>query len=159
MHRIHGSLPAGRVALLCATALIYCKSGPALAALGGDESSVDADRFAMKAELQAKVTTAKFTVHEVQTPSGTIVREYVSPLGKVFAISWRGLTKPDLRSALGGYFEQYVGHPRQSAGAHNHLQITTPTLVLHSSGHMRALSGHAYVPQLMPAGVTAEDIQ
>ena len=131
---------------------------PALAALGGDETSVETDRTQMKAELRSKTTVAAYTVHEIQTPSGTVVREYLSPEGKVFAVAWRGPTKPDLRSVLGPYFDAHVAsaNAERGGGGHHHLQINNPGLVMRSDGQMRALFGRAYVPQLVPAGVPVQ---
>ena len=37
--------------------------------------------------------------------------------------------------------------------------VRQPGLVVHSGGHMRAFVGHAYVPQLVPAGVATGEIR
>jgi hypothetical protein len=133
-------------------------STPALAALGGDATSVEADRVKMKGEL--RVTSASgYAVHEIQTPSGTVVREYVSPNGKVFAVSWRGPTLPDLRQTLGTYFEQYKAAAAGPHPSHNHLAVEQPGLVVHSTGHMRAYFGQAYVPGLLPQNFSVDDIK
>jgi hypothetical protein len=51
----------------------------------------------------------------------------------------------------------------QSQRAQRHgrgpVQIQQPGLVVQVSGHMRAFLGKAYVPQMLPAGVRAEDIR
>jgi hypothetical protein len=39
------------------------------------------------------------------------------------------------------------------------LLIQVPGLVMQMGGHMGALTGMAYLPQSLPAGVRAEDIQ
>src|SRR5215475_9542856 len=81
--------------LFCMTAAI-CVSAPALAALGGDATSVETDRVSMKGALRISPLVA-YDIHEIQTPSGTVIREYVSAQGKVFAVTWRGPGLPDLR--------------------------------------------------------------
>ena len=48
-----------------------------------------------------------YTVHEMQSSSGTAVREYVSSTGTVFAVAWQGPWLPDLRQLLGPYFDDY----------------------------------------------------
>jgi hypothetical protein len=103
-----------------------------------------------------------YTVHEIQAASGTVVREYLSPEGKVFAIAWRGPWLPDLRQLLGGYFEQYraaVQSPRGVRMARKPIMIDQPGLVVQIGGQIRAFAGRAYVPGMLPPGVRAEDIQ
>ena len=78
-------------------------SCPALAALGGDVSSVEADRAHMKASIQ--VTQADgYDVHQMRIDGGTVVKEYVSPEGRVFAVTWQGPFVPDMQQVLGSYF-------------------------------------------------------
>lgn len=129
---------------------------PAAASLGEDVATVQADQAQMQGRLQ--ITSAgKFSVHEIQLPSTTVVKQYVSPAGMVFAVSWKGPSLPDLRQLLGRYFEQYAESARtQGAGPRASLQ---PGLVVQSGGHMRAFFGRAYVPQMLPRGVLAEEIQ
>ncbi len=132
-------------------------SVPAAATLGEDVTSVRADRTQMDATLQ--ITSAgKFAVHEIQLPSGTTVREYVSPAGMVFAVSWQGPWLPDLRQVLGRYFDQFAGAAKPKLGGTGRRVIQQPGLVVQSGGHMRAFSGRAYAPQMLPRGVAAEDL-
>src|ERR1700757_3344482 len=79
---------------------------PALAALGGDSTSVQADIARMKGALRI-TSAAGVTVHEITTSYGTVIREYLTPSDKVFAVSWHGPVNPDLRQMLGGYYAQY----------------------------------------------------
>jgi hypothetical protein len=102
--------------------------------------------------------TERLTVHELKT-AGATVREFVSPAGMVFGVAWQGVAMPDLRQLLGTYFDQYVA---AAASRHIHrapLLIELPGLVVHSSGHMRAFAGQAYLPQNLPPGVSATDVQ
>jgi hypothetical protein len=143
---------------LGAALLIQALSVPAFAGLGGNLDSVEADQLKMQGTLRTTVGAA-FTVHEIQTPTGTLVREYVAPTGKVFAVAWRGPKMPDLRQTLGTYFQQFTDAPRPAHPNHAHFAITEPNFVLQSSGHMRAYSGRAYDPQLLPQGVALTDIK
>ncbi len=131
----------------------------AFAALGGNVNTVQADSAHMKATLRIASTQEKYTVHEIETPSGTVVREYASPSGTVFAVTWRGPTIPDLRQVLGDYFDTYTQAANIKHSGHSHLSVLQPGLVVHSSGHMRAFSGRAYVPSLVPQNVIAEEMQ
>jgi Protein of unknown function (DUF2844) len=41
----------------------------------------------------------------------------------------------------------------------NHMQVRASNLVVQVGGHMRAYSGRAYLPQALPSGVTAGDLE
>jgi hypothetical protein len=138
--------------------LVAALSAPVFAALGGDGASVESDVARMKGALRM-TSTAAFTVHEITTPYGTVVREYVSPADKVFAVSWRGPVIPDLRQVLGGYYGQYLkATDAPNPGAHRHLSIEQPGLVVQSSGHIRAFFGRAWAPDLLPQNFSTSDI-
>ena len=88
---------------------VVCVSAPALAGLGGDATSVETDRVSMKAALRV-TPFVDYEIHEIQTPAGTVIHEYVSAQGKVFAVSWRGTGLPDLSQLLGGYIRGPLPH-------------------------------------------------
>jgi hypothetical protein len=134
---------------------------PARAALGGDVASVQADQVHMQGNLR-KTVVAAYTVHEIQAATGTVVREYVSPEGKVFAVSWQGPWLPDMHQVLGSYFDQYAQATKAQTGvraARRPLLIEQPGLVLQMEGHSRSFSGRAYLPDQLPSSVTQEAIQ
>jgi len=134
-------------------------STPALAALGEDVASVENDRQHMKAQVRVSAAPAGYTVHEITTSTGTIVREYVSPAGKVFAVSWNGPLLPDLQQTLGSYFAQYQAAAQAAHAGHRHLAVERSEVVIHSNGHMRAFHGYAYVPALLPTNLSIADIK
>jgi hypothetical protein len=131
----------------------------ALAALGGDVVSVQADGAHMKASVRPGTSVAGYTVQEMTLPSGTVVREYVSSAGKVFAVGWNGPTMPDLRQTLGTYFEQYIAGASAPHVGHRHLTVRQSDLVVQSNGRPRAFYGRAYVPSLLPPNVSIDDLQ
>lgn len=135
-------------------ALPVCAS----ATLGESSISTETDRASMKASLRI-LPAAQYTVHEIQTPSGTTVREYISPSGTVFAVGWRGPVMPDLRQALGRYFDRYTAGAAARQAGHRHVEVREPDLIVQSNGHMRSFSGRAYLPQLLPQSVTVEEIR
>ncbi len=144
--------------VVCSIVVAVMVAAPAFAALGGDSASVQADLLKMKGALRI-TSTAAYTVHEITTSYGTVVREYLSPADKVFAVSWRGPVIPDLRQMLGGYygqFEQAASAPH--VGGHRHLAVEQPGLVVQSSGRMRAFSGRAWAPELLPQNFSVSDI-
>jgi hypothetical protein len=142
----------GAVALGAAVAAL-----PVQAALGGPEATVEADRLQVQG-TQRVTRLSAYTVHEMQAPSGTVVREYVSPAGTVFAVAWQGPSMPDLRQVLGTYFDRYAEAAAQRK-ARGPIAIEQPGLVVQSSGHMRAFVGRAYIPEALPPGVGADSIR
>jgi hypothetical protein len=130
----------------------------ASAALGEPEASVQADVAQLKGSINT-TDMAGYRVHEIQTPSGTRVREYVGSDGKVFAVAWKGPTMPNLQQTLGRYFDDYVAAAKAPHAGHHHLQIRRGDLVVESGGHMRAFSGRAYLPTAVPGGLAAGDIR
>lgn len=148
-----------KTALLAGT-LVAAFLGPCLAfaALGEPETSVQTDVTVLRASI--KVTEhASYRVHEVQLPSGTALREFVGPDGRVFAVAWSGPTMPNLRQTLGSYFDHYVAAAKASRSGRHHLEIQRSDLVVQAGGHMRAFSGRAYLPQSVPAGVALGDLR
>ena len=134
---------------------------PALAALGGDVSSVHLDQAQMKGTLKTTKAEA-YTVHEIKIPGNTIVKEYVSAAGKVFAVSWRGQFIPNMQQLLGTYFDQFAQAAkaqRESHVGHRPLNIQQPGLVVQSGGHMRGYIGKAYAPNMVPQGVSPDALQ
>jgi hypothetical protein len=129
----------------------------AAAALGEPETSVQTDAEGLRGSI--KVTPhANYRLHEIQLPSGTRVREFAGSDGKVFAVAWNGPTVPNLRQALGQYFDVYVAAAKAPHSGHHHLQIRESNLIVEAGGHMRAFSGIAYLPQALPSGVSVGDL-
>jgi hypothetical protein len=128
------------------------------ASLGGDVTTIEVDRVRMKATLVTS-QAALYSVHEIQSPYGTSVREFVSPAGVVFAVTWQGPFLPDLRQTLGAYFPLYESAPRAGRFGHSHVAVERSDLVVRSGGRPRAFFGLAYVPQLVPVGVSVDQLQ
>lgn len=89
----------------------------------------------------------------VATQLGVTVNEY-SAGGVVFAVTWSGPVMPDLSQILGSYFPQYKAaiQARPAGGLNAPVAVQTGQLVVHAFGHMRAFSGEAYAPALVPSG-------
>lgn len=144
---------------------MWCAAGAALllpaishAALGATDSSVEADRVQFDASRSAR-STPLYTVHELTTPNRTTVREFVGSNGIVFAVSWQGPFLPDLRTLLGLHFQSVQRADRTRQPTHSALLLELPDLVIVSEGRLRAFSGHAYLPQLVPAGVAVTELR
>jgi hypothetical protein len=130
----------------------------ASATLGETESSISSEAQLAKASIK-ETMRGSYRVHEIQQPSGTMIREYAGLDGKVFAVTWRGPFSPNLRQTLGSYFDQYAAAAPAGRQDRNHMQVRESNLVVQIGGHMRAYSGRAYLPQALPSGVTAGDLQ
>ncbi len=144
--------------VVCSFVVALTAAAPALAALGGDATSVEADLARMKGALRISAN-AGFTVHEITSSNGTVVREYLSPDGKVFAVTWRGPGIPDLRQMLGDYYGQYAqAASAPHLGGHRHLAIEQPGLVVQSSGRLRSFFGRAWAPDLLPQNFSVSAI-
>jgi len=127
------------------------------ATLGQNVSTVDGDQSRLRAVAHTANTQSAYSVHLMTLPSGTLVREYVARNGIVFGVAWEGPTLPDLKSMLGTSFDAYVAATTTRRGTP--LAVSNSDLVVYSGGHLRAFSGHAYLPQAVPAGVDAGVIQ
>jgi len=147
--------------VVAAGAALLGLSLSASASLGGNAGSVETDRAQMKASARVLQHNA-YDIHEIQTPGGTVVNEYVSPDGKVFAVAWHGQFPPPMQQILGAYFQRYSAalqaQPNKVYG-HRPLNIQEPGLVVETGGHMRAHFGRAYIPDLLPQGMTASQLQ
>ncbi|MDO9198614.1 DUF2844 domain-containing protein [Rhodoferax sp.] len=110
---------------------------------------------------RSAVQSNLYTLHEVQLEDGTTVREYATPAGLVFAISWRGPVLPDLRALLGDYFSTFkleTDQARMTGRRGSPVNMEGAGLVVRSNGRMRNFFGHAYAPALIPVGVNIKDV-
>jgi len=144
--------------LICSLLVSACSCAPALAALGGDATSVEADRVSLKGALHTAAEHTDYSVSEIRTSAGILVREYVSADGQVFAVSWRGPGIPDLGQLLGRYGAELAQAAPRPHFNHHHLSVETADVVFQSSGHTRAFFGRAWVPALLPQNFSLNDI-
>jgi len=100
-----------------------------------------------------------YTVHEITGADGTVIREYVTPAGKVFGVSWTGPTIPDLAQLLGSYNTEFQNTLRSKRGRRNAAVVRNSDLIVESAGHTRAFHGRAYLNSMLPSGVTQDVVQ
>ncbi|MGI4858628.1 MAG: DUF2844 domain-containing protein [Janthinobacterium lividum] len=154
---------------------------PVYAALGGDRTTVTLDRSALgpgNGSVTASVkqtatagttsasatTAAAYTVTTITTDAGTVVNEYVSSAGVVFAIAWSGPQIPNLRQLLGDYFSTYAAANATQAASEPGFgrgpsQVTSDDLVVYSGGRMRGFHGNAYLKSRLPSGFNVDSIR
>jgi hypothetical protein len=109
--------------------------------------------------LTRPVPTGALQKQELQLPSGTVVTEYLTGNGVVYAVTWHGPALPNLRQLLGNYFVSYQTAAQTPVVRHRLVRLESPDIVIESSGKMRAFTGRAWIPTLLPSGVTPADIQ
>jgi len=146
--------------LLCATGVLAAAIGfspCSQAALGEDVDSVAADQVRLQATLQV-VHRPNHTIHEMQVPTGGNIREFVADSGKVFAVSWSGGWRPNLREMMGKHYDRYLAAAKERRMARGLVRIEIPGMVVVMGGHQRAFFGHAYLTDLLPSGFLVEDI-
>ncbi len=135
-------------------------AGPVEAVLGESVNSVASDQTALAAKRVSRTVRTGYTVQEIRSDSVTL-REYVAPNGIIFAIAWNGLIHPDLTPLLGSYAGEYRTArqqvPRQPGSRHR--KVETDQIVVEKWGQMRNLQGRAYVPSLIPSGVSIDEIK
>ena len=131
-----------------------------IAELGGDVPSVLADRVRLGGALRVRGSDG-YTIYEIVDQNETMVREFVSPSGVVFAISWEGRFVPQLQDLLGTSFARYAVMLQQEKTMHPErapLNIHEPQLAFENGGHMGWYYGRAYLPQGIPRGIDARVI-
>ena len=133
----------------------------AMAELGGTETSVRADQQRLNGTRSVTQAQA-YALHEIRTPENNVIHEYISPDGKVFAVSYTGKMLGESNAILSAYSRQIaramvaVRNGKHRGGPVN---IELPGLVYHATGHMRSYMIRAYLPDSVPQGVTVEALR
>jgi hypothetical protein len=139
------------------------------AELGGSAASVQADGAHIGTRI-ATVAKGNYSRHDITRANGGVVREFTNARGQVFAITWSGPGKPDLRTLLGRHFSalQASGQTGGQASSgtigrtmhslRRPLQVSQPDLQIQTSGHMGWFSGVAFIPSLAPSGYSTSDL-
>jgi len=129
------------------------------AVLGEPASSVETDRVALAGHV-SMTTAPLYTIQEITT-SELVVREYVSR-DTVFAVAWTGRRPPNLVSLFGSYFQEYLEAATAAASGprmRGMIHLQGPHVVVETGGHPGDIRGRAYLPSLLPSGMTKEMIQ
>lgn len=185
----HWLAPTRKGTLFCAQRLLLVVLVPALsfASLGGDLNSVLSDQI--KFQGSERVTQmGSYEIHEIQmqaaqaaTQAGaqtgtqpevknntspgtnaTVVREYVSPAGLVFAVTWHGPFLPNMRQLLGSHFQQFADAVKQQSSSRpgrHPLQVVQPEFAVQLTGNPHSHAGKVYLPGMLPAGLQPQAIQ
>ncbi|WP_260986411.1 DUF2844 domain-containing protein [Bordetella genomosp. 13] len=136
---------------------------PAHAELGGTPTW-PAPQISTFQSRALAATAAAYTVIQTLLPTGTTIREYVTPSGTVFGIVWDGPDMPPLNTLLGAYFPTYrqaldARRAARRGGAPGPVTVDEAGLTVQSGGHMGSFFGRAYLSDSIPSGATAADIR
>jgi hypothetical protein len=148
-----------RAAALSAVTLLLSIS--AMAELGGTLSTVQADQHRMSATRQVRQSAA-YSVHEMRTATNSVIREYVSPQGKVFAVRYEGQFLGEANSLLAGYATP-IGTAIKTTRSGLHrggpVHVSLPGVEYHATGHMRSYVVYAVLTDSVPQGVNLGELQ
>ena len=140
-----------RTRIAATLGLLALTAVPAWAVLGESMQSVQRDQQMMQGAL-ITMTRQGYSIQQISTRSGQVIKEYVTPDGTVFGVSWQGPTIPNLQRLLGSYFTHFQA-AQSSTRRHGPLVVRNDEVVIESGGHMRSFHGRAYVPRLLPEAV------
>lgn len=140
--------------------LAFTASSDAIAALGAHALSINAERAQAGAQMQS-FKMPDHIRYELVMPNGGSVHEFANAAGDIFAVTWSGPGKPDLRTLLGSHF----GRLQEGSGvgrAHmlrQPAQVNRADIQIQTGGHMGYFWGVAYLPSLAPAGFTTSSLK
>lgn len=140
--------------------ILFLANMPAWAVLGQSEASVSADQQYMKSEDHVQTFEA-YKVHQLASTNGPAVREFVSPQGLVFGVTWQGRSMPNMNQLLGTYVTNLQTSTRAQTQIRHlrGLSVKTSNFVYSNFCRMQICEGNAYVPGLVPSNVSVEVIR
>ena len=151
-----------RLAASALASLAFLGTQDAHAVLGGVASTIHEDQMRMSGTRRQSVVGNNVQVHEITMADGSHIREFVSPAGIVFAVTWNTRFKPKLEDLLGSHHAAYAAAAREALrqpGIKRNVVLRSGELVVHSSAYLNTFVGKAYVQSLVPSGVNADAIR
>jgi hypothetical protein len=140
-------------------ALGVFSAGGSWARLGGGFDSVVADSTHLAARLTSTAVAGR-QIHRLTLINGAVRKEFAADGGAVFAISWSGRSKPDLRQLLGPYFASFQSRTATVSGRRirRALVARQSDLVVYSGGANGAFWGYAYLPKALPGDFALSEL-
>lgn len=145
---------------LVAATLLLVAGNPARAraTLGEDVASVAVLKARLGATLQVHARE-RFAIHELALPTGAKLREFADDAGKVFAVSWSGGFRPNLRDVMGSHYDRFIAATRGRRAARGIARTELPGLVVVVGGHLRNSFGYVLLSDRVPAGLEPADLR
>jgi hypothetical protein len=154
-----------KIAMLAATLLPLAS----YAALGGAPNSSSSSPTMLRATPKSAAAastgaastaaTAPYSVRESLDADGVTIREYVLPSNVVFAVTWEGPIRPDMKALLGSYFPNYVNAGESRVRGPGPMVEGNDDFRVESAGRLGHFYGVAYLPRLKPASVRPGDLK
>ncbi|CAB3637337.1 DUF2844 domain-containing protein [Paraburkholderia rhynchosiae] len=104
-------------------------------------------------------SAAPYSMRQSVDANGVTIREYVLPNNVVFAVTWDGPIRPNMRALLGSYFPNYVAAGQSGVRGSGPLIEGTDDFRIESAGRLGRFFGMAWVPRLTPASVRPGDLE
>ena len=142
----------------CAIGIALALMTPLAHAVLGEPLALPSASRAQAAAAPRSALPAGVQMVERASGDGGWIREYVSPQGIVFAVSWNTRFKPRLDTLLGRYQAGYAAAASQAmarpgrAAVQRQATLRADDLVVQSSGFLNTFHGRAWAPSLVPAG-------
>ncbi|MBT2790380.1 DUF2844 domain-containing protein [Paraburkholderia strydomiana] len=105
------------------------------------------------------ISAAPYSVRQSVDANGVTIREYMLSDNVVFAVTWDGPVRPNMRALLGSYFANYVASGQSGVRGSGPLIEGNDDFRIESAGRLGRFFGMAWVPRLMPAGVRPGDLE
>jgi hypothetical protein len=133
---------------------------PAWAGLGDFESAIQEEKVKMHARHSVTVRP-RYAVHDLKNLDGAHIQQYVGSDGRVFAVVWHTLYKPDLSGILGSSYPTYAQSARASArrvGIQRRFRHEGLDVVVQATAHLNVFSGYAFRQSMLPSGFSPSAI-
>ncbi|MFC0692268.1 DUF2844 domain-containing protein [Paraburkholderia humisilvae] len=152
--------PIMRVAVAAGMgATLLLSAAPACAQLGG---TMSATPRAASEVIANDLTDASIRILGWIDEGGTTIHEYATGDGLIFAYTWQGPTMPDLDRLLGPYKASYRAKATAllaTGGSLHASRVAQSDVVVDSGGQMRSYVGRAWLPAVIPPGISPADLQ
>jgi Protein of unknown function (DUF2844) len=132
----------------------------AQAALGGHGDGVKIESTRLKARMQAQAATG-YTIYEMTLSDGTVTKQFARSDGTIFAVSWNGHARPDLRTLFGPYFERFQADNdvKTTGRRRGPLRSDHADFIVRTFGRPGEVTGYAILPKLVPGGFDVQALQ
>lgn len=124
------------------------------AVLGGAPTDAGATARSM---LQS-AAVAPYTMRESEDADGVTIHEYALPTNVVFAVTWQGPVRPDMRALLGSYFPNFTNAGASQTRGAGPMVEHSGDFHIESAGRAGHFFGRAVLPRLVPANVRVDQL-
>jgi len=154
LHKLTSLRAATAVLLVTAGGSVHAQLGSTLGNAAGASDALSA--------VIHQANNSALRWQETTDANQIRVRQYMSPTGVVYAVSWDGPAMPDVSALLGTRFDRYrqgASAALENANGLRSSHVDGSDFVVETSVRLRDFSGRAWLPDALPAGVSAADIE